>query len=128
MENARGFRNFILILIGIILIGIIFLCSCSTHTIVPKSYEDQIIITKKYVGRLELCVPGEKYTIIMTDQACFKIYGQVIVPKDAWCYVRFIPCYWDVHPDIRAHLEQRWFSYLNGSGKKEYRIKNWYPK
>ena len=103
----------------------LFLFSCSTHTIVPKSYEDQIIITKKFVGRLELCVPGERYTIIMTDQACFKIYGQVAVPANAWCYVRFVPCYWDVHPDIRVHLEQRWFSYLNGSGSIEYRIKNW---
>jgi hypothetical protein len=97
------------------------LCACTPSQIVPVSYENQLIITRKYAGKLLRCIPEGRYTTIVTSDAVFKVCGEVHAPLNAHCYIRIVPCYWDVHPDIRAQLERQYFSW-NG---KEYRIKTW---
>jgi hypothetical protein len=97
------------------------LCACTAPRIVPVKYENQLIITKRYVGELLRCIPEGRYTVIVTSERVFKVCGELHVPDQAHCYIRIIPCYWDVHPDIRAQLERQYFSYKN----KEYRVKTW---
>ena len=109
-----------------ILFFFIFFSSCAYKIVhVPESYEGQIIKTKEYVGRMVEYRYEGKYTLVMTTQAIFKVCGNIQIPAKAHCYIRTIPCYKDVHPYIKKHLERKYFSFVNGSGQKEYRIKNW---
>src|SRR4030043_1601694 len=101
---------------------LLFLCSCTApRMIVPVNYEDQLIITKRYIGDACYSEKGEKYTLIITTFESVTICGVVTVPEGAHCYIRTVPCYQDVHPQIKAKLERKYFSW-NGI---EYRVKTW---
>ena len=104
----------------IIILMFFILISCNKN-IVPTKFENQMFITKKYVGELQKYYYVDKYTVIITDQIYFKVCGNISIPDSVSCYIRILPCYHDVHPYIAKQLEQQYFLFNN----KEYRIKTW---
>jgi len=120
MENAKGCRNLIFVIVVIILsIIMIALMGCSAT--VPVQFENQLIITKKYSGKAMDCLYTGSYTIVITDLTIVNLCGDVDIPYLSHCYIRTIPCYRDVHPDIAKNLESKYLSF-NG---QEYRVKTW---
>ncbi len=88
---------------------------------VATKYENQLFITKKYVGQLEYYYYDGKYTNVVTNQAYFKVCEDIFIPDSAHCYIRTCKCFHDVHPDIKKNLERNYFSYNH----EEYRVKTW---
>ena len=120
MQNAPGCRNFLFLILVIILsVIIIALMGCAVK--VPAQFEDQLLITKRYSGQVANYFYEGRETIIITDKQVIKVCGHIQVQDSAHCYIRLEPCYQDVHPDIRARLEAQFLSF-NGV---EYRIKTW---
>jgi len=97
--------------------------SCSTERMVPKRFENQLVITKKYMGKVFYTKVEEHYTLVVMSEGIVWLCGQVIVPEGAAGFVRTLPVYMDVSPSIRAQLEHKYFSYLGC--EKEYRVRTW---
>jgi len=93
----------------------LILTSCSVHI------EDQMIITKKYAGRVQYSYNVANFTQVVTDRAAFKVCGIVDIPDSVHCYIRTVPVYVDVHPGIADRLQRKYFSF----DSLEYRIKTW---
>ena len=116
MNNATGCRNLLLTLL-IIILFIVMLCLMSC-TVYP---EGQLIITKKYVGRIEQYQHLDKFTKIQTADRILYVCGHIDIPDSVHCYIRIVPVYADVHPVIKDQLQRQYFSFND----QEYRIKTW---
>lgn len=63
------------------------------------------------------------YTLVVMGFGSVEVCGHVSVPEGSQGYIRTIPVYMDVHPDIRARLQRKYFSWTGS--EKEYKIKTW---
>ena len=97
------------------LLILILLAGCAVYP------EGQLVITKKYVGRVQYSWYDGRYTQVVTDRAAFKVCDSIHVPDSVHCYIRTTPVYMDVAEAIARQLEQKYFLF----GDKEYRIKTW---
>jgi hypothetical protein len=114
--NQPGCRRFLIVVVMVILtIIIICLMACKVYP------EGQLVITKKYIGRAKDCCEAGKYTKIRTSEAILYVCGAVHVPDSSHCYIRVVPVYARVHPDVKMNLQRQYFSF-NGT---EYRVKTW---
>lgn len=124
--NPRGCGRLILIVLAAIAIFIIcWLCGCTAPAklIVPIRYESHLIVTKKYYGQVLHIRQEKNYTLVIMQDGFVKLCGQVDVPAFVHAYIRTVPVYVDIHPDIRARLEHKYLSWPGSD--KEYRIKTW---
>lgn len=66
----------------------LFLVGCSSTN---RIYEDELYITKKYVGKFIRFVPEKRCTNIQTDRESFYIMGHpdINIPVGAPCYVKY---------------------------------------
>ena len=103
-----------------IVLFILLLIGCSKN-MVPTQFENQLVVTKQYAGKMMYNYFDGKYTHVITDERIILVCGDVYVPDSSHCYIRITPVYIDAHPDIKENLRSKYFSY-NG---KEYRIKTW---
>jgi len=103
-----------------LLIFTVVILGCNKQMVATK-YENQMIITKKYVGQLSYYFYDGKYTNIVTDQAYFKVDDEISIPDSVHCYIRTQPCYLNLHSAIKKNLERKYFSFT----EIEYRVKTW---
>ena len=119
-STIPGCRNLIIVIIIIMLIMLmIALIGCSAT--VPTQFEGQIVVTKKYAGRLQYYYFNDGYTSVITDRAAFQVCGQVDIPDSSLCYIRTLPVYVDCSRYVRDQLQRKYFSF-DGD---EYRVKTW---
>lgn len=118
-EDYQAFRR--LVWVVIVLVTLVCLCSCTAPRMVPERFENKLIMTRQYAGKLILCRPEGKYTTVLTTDGYFTVCGELHGIDGTLCYIRIVPCLQDVHPDIAARLKRMYFNY-NGI---EYRVKTW---
>jgi hypothetical protein len=107
----------------LIILSLILLTGCRTYQIVPVRFENQLVITKKYCGQVLHTKQEKKSTLVVMQFGYCELIGQVIIPEGSHGYIRTVPVYVDVHPDIRARLQKKYFSWIGS--EKEYKIKTW---
>lgn len=105
------------------ILTIIIVTGCKTYQTVPVRHEEQLRITKRYIGQVAYTEQRGKYTLVVCGFQSIELCGQVSVPAFVYGYVRTEPCYWDVHPDIKKRLEHKYFTWRGSD--KEYKIKTW---
>jgi hypothetical protein len=101
---------------------LLFLIGCRS-SFVPNQYENQLVITKKYYGQVLHTRQEKNYTLVVMQDCFCELVGQVIVPEGSHGYIRTVPVYVDVHPEIRERLQRKYFSWTGS--EKEYKIKTW---
>ena len=72
----------------IIIVIALILAGCSSAN---RIYEDELYITKKYVGKFVRFVPEKRCTEIQTDRETFYLAGHpdIDIPSGARCYVKY---------------------------------------
>jgi len=72
----------------IFLVIALFLAGCSSSN---RIYEDNLYVTKKYVGNFVRMVPEKRCTNIQTDQESFYLCGHpdINIPVGTRCYVKY---------------------------------------
>jgi hypothetical protein len=107
----------------IIILSLILLTGCKSYQIVPVKYENQLRITKRYMGEVMYAEQRGRYTLVVMGFGSVEVCGHISVPAWVPAYVRTEPCYHDVHPDIAKRLERKYLSWVGS--EKEYKIKTW---
>ena len=88
-----------------------------------KIKEDVLYKTRVYMGYyINSASIDDKFTIVITSDAYFKLKENPVIPDGSLCYMRVQYSSYDFHPDI---AEQMATKYLTWEGTdREYRIYN----
>jgi hypothetical protein len=118
-ESNGCFTVMFIALIAIILLILIAISSCSSSSYIQ---EDNIYITKQYVGNYVRMELHNGYSSVLTTNRVILVEGYPRIPDSVWCYVRSEPSVHDLHPDIKKKLTKKYF-YWYGS-EKEFKVIN----
>ena len=96
----------IVILIAVLLAG----CSATNQI-----HEDNLYVTKRYIGDFVQLVPEKKVTNIITNQESFYIYGHptLNIPIKSRCYVKYVA------EKRVGSIQKYWVLYFTWDGTKD---------
>lgn len=70
---------------------LVLILACAGCSSANRIYEDELYVTKKYVGKFVELVPEKRCTNIKTDSESFYLHGHpdIVIPPGARCYVKY---------------------------------------